>query len=130
MLNGGTGNDALYGGAGNDTLTGAAGNDILEGGAGADTLNGGAGNDTFVFRPGFGNDTLNQFGDSNNNQDVLDLSQSGYVTFAALQAAGALAQVSADVVITLNPLDPAVSDKVTLKSVNLLTLDATDFKFG
>jgi hypothetical protein len=83
-----------------------------------------------VFRPGFGNDTIKEFGDSTNNQDVLDLSMSGYATFAALQAAGALAQVNADVVITLNPLDPITSDKITLKTVNLSTLDATDFKFG
>ena len=129
-LDGGDGNDALYGGDGNDSLTGGAGNDLLEGGAGSDTLIGGAGNDTFIFRPGFGNDTVNQFGDSNNNQDVLDLSMSGYATFTALQAAGALAQVNADVVITLNPLDPTTSDKITLKTVNLSTLDATDFKFG
>jgi Ca2+-binding RTX toxin-like protein len=129
-LDGGDGNDALYGGDGNDSLTGGAGNDLLEGGAGSDTLIGGAGNDTFIFRPGFGNDTINQFGDSNNNQDVLHLSMSGYATFTALQAAGALAQVNADVVITLNPLDPTTSDKITLKTVNLSTLDATDFKFG
>ena len=63
------------------------------------------------------------------NQDVVDLSMSGYATFVALQAAGALTQVNADVVITLNPLDPTTSDKITLKTVNLSTLDATDFKF-
>ena len=129
-LDGGDGHDALHGGDGNDTVTGGAGNDILEGGAGSDILNGGVDNDTFVFRPGFGNDTIKEFGDSTNNQDVLDLSMSGYATFAALQAAGALAQVNADVVITLNPLDPITSDKITLKTVNLSTLDATDFKFG
>ena len=128
-LDGGVGNDALHGGDGNDSLTGGDGNDILEGGAGSDALIGGAGNDTLVFRPGFGNDTVNQFGDSNGNQDVVDLSMSGYATFVALQAAGALTQVNADVVITLNPLDPTTSDKITLKTVNLSTLDATDFKF-
>jgi Ca2+-binding RTX toxin-like protein len=129
-LDGGAGNDSLYGGDGNDTLTGGDGNDILEGGAGSDTLIGGAGIDTFIFKPGFGNDTINQFGDSNGNQDIIDLSMSGYATFVALQSAGALSQVNADVVITLNPLDPTSSDKITLKAVTLSTLDTTDFKFS
>jgi RTX calcium-binding nonapeptide repeat (4 copies)/Cadherin-like domain len=128
-LDAGGGNDALSGGDGSDSLTGGDGNDILEGGAGSDALIGGAGNDTLVFRPGFGNDTVIQFGDSNGDQDIVDLSMSGYATFAALQEAGALTQVDADVVITLNPLDPNTSDKITLKTVNLSTLDATDFKF-
>ena len=129
-LDGGDGNDNLYGDDGNDTLTGGAGNDLLEGGRGNDTLTGGAGVDTFVFKPGFGSDVVTDFSAAGANHDVLDLSMSGYATFTALQAAGALAQVSADVVITLNPLDPTTSDKITLKTVNLSTLDATDFKFG
>jgi Ca2+-binding RTX toxin-like protein len=128
-LDGGAGSDSLYGGDGNDTLTGAAGNDLLEGGRGNDTLTGGAGIDTFVFKPGFGNDVVTDFS-AGATHDILDLSMSGYATFTALQAAGALAQVNADVVITLNPLDPTTSDKITLKAVNLSAVDATDFKFG
>ena len=83
-----------------------------------------------INKPGFGSDVVTDFSAAGANHDVLDLSMSGYATFTALQAAGALAQVSADVVITLNPLDPTTSDKITLKTVNLSTLDATDFKFG
>jgi len=78
-LNGGNGNDSLIGNAGNDTLiggngtdflVGSAGNDLLNGDNGSDTLTGGLGNDTltggngqdiFVFAPGEGIDTINDF---------------------------------------------------------------------
>jgi Ca2+-binding RTX toxin-like protein len=41
VLNGSTGNDALYGNAGNDTLLGGAGSDFLRGDAGNDSIDGG-----------------------------------------------------------------------------------------
>jgi Ca2+-binding RTX toxin-like protein len=90
----------------------------------------GGGHDTFAFQPGFGNDIVDHFDTKADAHDIIDLSQSGYATFTALQQAGALAQVGADVVITINPLDPVNSDKITLKGVSLSTLDASDFKFG
>ena len=57
-LTGGTGEDTLYGHKGDDTLEGGIGADTLEGGTGADTLEGGAGADTYVFRSGWGADTI------------------------------------------------------------------------
>lgn len=58
VIYGRDGADQLIGGAGNDRLYGSNGNETLEGGPGYDTLDGGNGNDTYVFRRGFGYDTL------------------------------------------------------------------------
>ena len=71
LLYGGGGNDTLLGGLGNDLLDGGNGRDILDGGAGDDVLTGGRGSDTFVFRPGFGHDTITDFSIF---EDRLDIS--------------------------------------------------------
>jgi Ca2+-binding RTX toxin-like protein len=120
-MNGSSGNDRFDGLAGNDTLNGNNGDDILMGGAGNDTLNGGSGNDAFIFRPGFGIDTINVFDDAAAN-DIIEFSSSIFVNFAAVQAASA--QVGADVVITASP-----TDTITLKNYNLANLGADDFRF-
>jgi Ca2+-binding RTX toxin-like protein len=68
LLSGATGDDWLYGGDGNDTLYGNQGIDLVDGGAGDDLLRGGTLRDTFVFKPGFGADTITDFEDF---QDIL-----------------------------------------------------------
>lgn len=55
------GANTLVGKDGNDNLYGLGGNDKLEGGKGDDVLTGGAGDDTFIFRQGFGDDTIVDF---------------------------------------------------------------------
>lgn len=89
FMNGGSGNDQLYGEGGDDKLEGEAGNDILEGGYGNDSMNGGTGNNTYIFGPGYGQDTIVSSLDSNNarinllqlragiSADKLMLSRSG-----------------------------------------------------
>ncbi len=72
IVDGGEGNDTLYGGYGagtlfggdgNDQLYGEAGDDYLDGGSGNDYLQGGVGSDTYVWGKGYGNDTINNYGD-------------------------------------------------------------------
>ncbi len=63
-MNGGNGQDVVDGSSGHDVLLGGNGPDVLIGGAG-DTLIGGNGPDTFLFRPGFGANTITDF-DVNN----------------------------------------------------------------
>lgn len=58
QLVGSEGDDKLYGGKGNDRITGNGGNDVLDGGEGDDFLYGGEGNDTYVFKEGYGKDTI------------------------------------------------------------------------
>ena len=66
------GDDYLYGGLGNDSLQGEEGNDVLEGGAGNDYLQGGAGNDIYIFGRGDGIDTINDYGNNeNDNKDTI-----------------------------------------------------------
>jgi serralysin len=120
-LTGGAGNDILTGDGAGNVLTGNAGNDTLTGGAGADTLNGGAGNDIFVFRAGFGNDTIVSFGDVTGDQDIIDVT-SAFANFAAVQAV--MTQVGADVIISATP-----TDKITLTGVAIANLGADDFRF-
>ena len=83
-------------------------------------------NDTFVFHAAFGNDAAPEHRGAD---QVIDLSNSGYPTFEALQQAGALVQVGADVEIVLNG-DAANPEKILLRSVDLSTLTANDFKFS
>ncbi len=67
VINGGSGNDAIYGTANNDTILGSDGYDTLIGNAGNDNLNGGTGNDLIVDN--HGNDTL--IGGSDKDRIVL-----------------------------------------------------------
>lgn len=72
-LSGGSGNDELYGENGDDTLYGNDGNDILDGGAGNDILNGGNGTDTYIFAKGYGNDTINEWGNDSSIVKLNDI---------------------------------------------------------
>lgn len=60
-LGGGTGHDALFGGEGADWLSGGAGNDLLQGDQGDDDLFGGEGNDHYKFKPGDGQDIIDDW---------------------------------------------------------------------
>jgi Ca2+-binding RTX toxin-like protein len=61
---GGDGADELRGGNGDEALSGRLGNDFISGGGGADRLSGGSGADTFVFKSGYGKDTIVDFGET------------------------------------------------------------------
>ena len=113
--------DNIDGLAGNDTLNGSTGADQLVGGAGNDSLTGGTGDDTFVFKANFGLDTVQDFKDTANENDILEFSTSIFADFAAVQAA--MTQVGADVLITVDG-----SNTVTLKTVTLANLGADDFR--
>ncbi len=104
------GNDTLHDDATGSLLIGDAmyaqspgliqcGNDVLNGEGGDDTLVGDlggvsgsvsaifGGNDIFVFQPGSGNDTIQDFGQVTNDgsgQDLIDVSAYGYTSFAQL----------------------------------------------
>ena len=61
----------LTGTNGDDTLHAGTGNDILEGKGGDDWLYGSAGDDTYIYAKGDGNDTINNYDPTANNQDTL-----------------------------------------------------------
>ncbi|HVG52114.1 MAG TPA: hypothetical protein VM867_10805, partial [Xanthobacteraceae bacterium] len=71
----------LNGGAGHDIIQGGSGSDVLIGGTGNDRIAGGSGDDTFVFRPGFGHDTIEDFQIGNAaHHDTLDLRGLGFTS--------------------------------------------------
>ena len=78
VMNGTVGADLLLGMGGDDVINGDAGSDTVSGGIGNDILTGGTGSDTFVFAPGFGYDTIKDFGDGlAGNIDLIDFSAFG-----------------------------------------------------
>ena len=114
----------LTGGAGDDTLSANGGIDRLIGGIGNDRMTGGGLNDTFVFNPGFGRDIITDFranANNPNNHDILELSASmfavGTTASSLLNDLTHVAQVGANVVITVD-----AADTITLNNVNLNTL--------
>ncbi len=62
ILRGFQGDDNLFALAGDDWLLGGSGDDYLDGGAGNDTLHAGAGDDRYVFKPGYGEETIDNSG--------------------------------------------------------------------
>jgi VCBS repeat-containing protein len=118
-LTGGSGNYVLDGSAGNMHLTaGNQGQQWLVGGAG-DVLTGGKSIDTFMFAPGFGKETINSF---NPTHDVIDLPQSMFANFAAIQADMQTSGTS-----TIIEVDP--TDVLTLTHVSIASLHASNFHF-
>ncbi len=120
---GGTGNglaNSLAGNRGNNALKGMAGDDILSGGKGADILTGGTGSDTFVFKTGYGKDTVTDF---ENGKDHFDFkSWTAIDDFADLKAH----------YITVSGQDLIIhsgADSLTLKHTAIGALDAGDFLF-
>lgn len=126
ILNGDAGNDALYGATGTDTLDGGSGDDLLDGGEGSDTLTGGLGSDTFVFRPGYGKDTVTDFTTSASAQpgaDLVDMSAFGYADFQALMQD--TAQNGNNAVITID-----ASTALTLQNIQVSALSDADFRLA
>ncbi|MGO8600312.1 calcium-binding protein [Rhizobium ruizarguesonis] len=107
--------------SGDDTIWGTYGSDTIVGGAGNDTLRGVGGNDAFVFKPGFGNDTVTDFSAGAGIGDVLDISNDIFADFASVLAAAT--QVGADTVITHD------AASIILKNVALTSLHQDDFRF-
>ncbi len=93
----------------NITLTGieridaGRGNDRIISSASADTIRGGSGCDVFVFKAGFGHDTIEDFEMGRGHRrsgDVIDLRSAGFDNFADLRASAV--QDGHDTIITVN----------------------------
>jgi len=109
----------LFGNAGDNKLFGLGGGDILDGGKGNDTLDGGEGADTFVFKSGYGRDTILDFEDG---MDTIDVSKWNDVDdFADLKSHMDLS--GGDVLITFG------KDVLRLANTSEGDFDANDFIF-
>ena len=127
-MDGGFNNDVLDGAGGADTIRGSAGNDTIRGGAGSDILTGGVGNDTFVFASGFGTDRITDF-DANptGGQDLIDVRSFG-ITATNFAQQVTIADVGADVLITIGG-----NSNQTIRLVGVAdgtTVTVQDFFFG
>ena len=113
------GNDRLFGDAGNDRLFGDNANDRLDGGVGTDSLTGGANVDTFVFKRGYGHDTVLDYVAG---IDKIDLSGTGAHGFGGIH----LVKNGANVDIHVG------SDILTLAHTTIATINAHhgDFIFA
>lgn len=113
--------DNINGGAGNDTINGNAGIDRLDGGANNDTIAGGTESDTFIFRAGFGNDTITDFVAGASTDDVIEFHDGIFADFTAVMAAASAS--GSDTIITDG------SNTITLQNVALASLHQDDFRF-
>jgi Ca2+-binding RTX toxin-like protein len=116
-------NDILSGGRGDDTLDGGSGKDKLTGGRDDDALTGGLKGDTFVFRPGFGHDTITDFAASGSNHDVIKLGHDLFADYADVSAS--MTQAGADVLITADN-----GDTILVLNVTVASMVAADFELG
>jgi hypothetical protein len=121
LLFGRGGNDRLLGGRGDDILSGGNGNDFIVGDKGNDEMTGGAGADTFLFRAGYGHDTVMDF-KAGGDLDVIEVAKSEFADFAALSHSLTASDLGA--VLTLHD-----GSTLTLSHVPLSSLSASDFRF-
>ena len=122
-LMGGPGQDVLLGGNGNDKLYGGDGDDVLDGGPGDDFLQGNAGNDTFVFAPGYGQDTINWL----ERGDKIDLSAFGLTDLTGLSEAATATSGKASSGASYLVLDFGDGDRLTINGIAKLTPEQVIF---
>ncbi len=123
-ITGSSGADRIDGGAGDDRLDGGDGDDRLIGGAGDDVLSGGSGDDLFVFRTGFGRDTVTDFSAGEDSDDVIEFdSITGVSTYAQV-----LARAADDGTHTTITID--ADNSIVLQNVVVADLGADDFRFA
>jgi Ca2+-binding RTX toxin-like protein len=111
--------DNLDGDYGDDVVNGKAGDDFLSGYHGNDVLIGGAGSDNFMFTNDFGVDTVRDFDDSGQDQDVIRLQ------FKRLYNHMDMHQDGADVV-----LDFGHGDELIIENAKAAHITREDFVFG
>ncbi|WP_421983741.1 BspA family leucine-rich repeat surface protein [Roseibium sp.] len=110
----------VLGSTGGDMLSGDEHNNRMDGRSGDDLLAGGDGEDTFVFREGYGQDTIVDF----SMEDQIEIDAGLANDFDALLALMAEENGGADTVI-----DFGNGDTLTLENVSANTLTADEFSF-
>ncbi len=140
-IDGGAGtNDRILGTTGDDTIDlsgiaisgvelidGGAGDDIITASSANDILRGAAGSDVFIFKTGFGHDTIADFsaeglpGDV--NADIIDLSDFGFDNFAEVVSQSQ--QTGSDTLITID-----AQSSLLLQNIQLTQLQSDDFQIG
>jgi Ca2+-binding RTX toxin-like protein len=107
--------DKIDGDTGNDVLKGRAGKDFLTGNDGTDRLTGGSGADSFIFRDGYGKDTITDF--DQNGDDVIWTTHDLYSRLEKHQHGDTLI------------LDFGFGDQLILEHTHKQDITADDFRF-
>lgn len=110
------GREYLNGNSDNNTLSGLGGNDVLDGGAGKDTLFGGTGLDLFVFKKGYGVDTVQDFHHNDGDLIIVD----GVSDYSQIE--NKLEKHGKDTWLNMGH-----GDILVLHHININNLDHTDF---
>jgi endoglucanase len=110
-LLGDVGRDILWGDAGRDTLSGGAGRDSLSGGTGTDDLRGGTAADEFVYKKGWGRDTIRDFR-AGEDAIVIDL-MTEQTEGQMLTAYGALSADRLTYTLTFSATDVLIIESTT-----------------
>ncbi|MBL0371015.1 hypothetical protein JJB09_03150 [Rhizobium sp. KVB221] len=121
----GTGNEldnTITGNAGNNKLDGKAGADVLDGGKGNDILIGGTEGDLFLFRPGYGVDTIKDYADGTDKIGILGFAKIDDFSELTIKQN---ARTDGDVWIELGN-----GDRIVIEDTLKTDLDATDFLFS
>lgn len=113
--------EKFHGKGGNDTINAKGGNDLLDGGKGNDLLIGGDGKDIFVFKTGYGGDTVRGFFEG----DRIDVRGLAAIESYDDLIANHISQVGADA-----RLDGGNGDVLYIRHALVGTLDAIDFLFA
>ena len=119
----GAGKDKMYGGDGADTLKGGSGKDVLRGDAGNDRRFGGKGSDQFIFKDGFGKDTIIDFDASLGTERINLRAVSSITDFADLMDNHAHQSGATSII------DDGQGNRIHLRNVDLTDLSAGDFVF-
>jgi hypothetical protein len=116
----GQGNIKLTGNDTGNRLTGNAGDNRIDGGLGMDMLIGRQGADTFVFKTGYGQDTIKDFKDGTDRIDVSDWAGMDNIKDIKQQ----LTVDGDNLVLTVG------TDELVLEGVSKADINAGDFLFG
>lgn len=97
-------NQALKGTSGNDTLVGFFRQDTLDGGAGNDRLEGDTEGDTYIYKKGYGNDTISDhdWGVVATHTDIVDFRGPAGVGLASTDVKFSRIGASEDLIVTVN----------------------------
>jgi Ca2+-binding RTX toxin-like protein len=108
-----TGLSGIDGGSGNDTIVGSNGDD---------EITGGKGNDVFVFKAGFGRDTITDFAAGARIRDVIEFHDGLFADFDAVMASASMS--GSNTVITID-----ADNSIVLQNVTISALHQNDFLF-
>ena len=117
-INAGRGQNTIQAGSGDDQITTGSGDDYIDGEGGDDIISTGSGNDQVVFQNNYGNDTITDFDDGNDN---IVIYADNISTFSDVSSR--LTQSGADALLTLDD-----GSTLTFSNTDMNDLSSSNFQ--